>query len=194
MRRRLIVLLILVTSSSLVTWVVARQRQINSIAISENRDSLPTPQVAILVNYKKWTLVNPVPDLMDPVSATACDYVRAHDSPHSNKYVSVYVNESGREAMMTQRKPNFPVGSVIVKEKLSSKTSTTPELLTAMVKREFGYDPANGDWEFLTLNGLGTEIKESGKLKNCQTCHSLYKHTDFITRSYLPLEVVQHLK
>ncbi|WP_309718661.1 hypothetical protein [Armatimonas sp.] len=77
--------------------------------------------------------------------------------------------------------PSFPVGTVLVKEKLDNPKGTgTPELLTAMVKREKGYNPACYDWEFLVLDGKAERILEHGKLARCQSCHAekLYKRTE----------------
>lgn len=193
MRLKVIVILVLLTLCSVACALVRQQAATQETAAVQVVAKLD-PQLVRFSDYKKWRLVNPVPELMDPVSAAACAYVRAHDSPHASKYISVYVNEIGREAMLTQQKPKFPVGSVVIKEKLASKTSAAPELLTAMVKREPGYDAKNGDWEYLTLNGEATQIIASGQLKDCQSCHAFYSHTDYITRTYLPLEVVKNLK
>ena len=96
--------------------------------------------------------------------------------------------------MMTERNPEFPQGSLIVKEKLSSKESQAPELLTAMLKRERGYDPKRGDWEYLMLDGSASKIIERGRLTNCSSCHVAYSSTDFVTRRYLPDDVRQKLK
>ena len=147
-------------------------------------------------DYKKWTLVNPEPVLMELAAATDCVLVpgRTEDSPHTHKYISVFVNPTGLAAMMTQRSPRFPPGSMIVKEKLGSKDSQMPEVLTAMLKHEPGYNQESGDWEYLVLNGAGSRIEGRGKLANCQGCHVAYKHSDFVTRTYLPREVVQKLK
>jgi hypothetical protein len=56
----------------------------------------------------------------------------------------------------------------------------TPELLTAMVKREKGYNPSCYDWEFLVLDGKAERILERGKLVRCQSCHQdkQYQRTD----------------
>ena len=163
---------------------------------SEKVDGNPDRLLVKFSDYRKWTLVNPVPELMDARAALDCAvaFSRNDASPHLNKYISVYVNEAGRAAMMTQLTPKFPPGSIIVKEKLSSKTSATPELLTAMVKHEQGYDPESGDWEYVVLNGTADAITERGKLTNCQSCHLRYRRSDFVTRTYLPREVVTELR
>jgi hypothetical protein len=110
-------------------------------------------------------------------------------SPHADKLITVYVNELGREAMLSELKPTFAVGSVIVKEKLSREKAGEPELLTVMIKRERGFNPAVGDWEFMATDGTGTKADARGRLESCQACHVLMKETDFVSRSYLPEEL-----
>lgn len=96
--------------------------------------------------------------------------------------------------MMTKENPKFPIGTMIVKEKLGSADSTKPELLTAMIKRGPGYNPEGGDWEYLVLDGAASKIVEQGKLERCSGCHRPYQNSDFITRSYLPRSVSSELK
>lgn len=133
---------------------------------------------------------------MEPVSALSCVRIpgRHEPSPHLHKYVSVFVNAVGREEMMTKLRPKFPIGSMIVKEKLGSPDSTKPEVLTAMIKRGPGYNPESGDWEYLVLDGAASTIIEQGKLTRCSGCHRPYEHSDFVTRTYLPETVHSNLK
>ena len=158
--------------------------------------TVPENDLTTLAKYRQWTLVNPTPELMAPLPAISCAIIpgRQEPSPHLHKYVSVFVNPVGREQMMTKREPKFPVGSMIVKEKLGKPDSTTPEVLTVMIKREAGYYPENGDWEYLVLNGTASTIVERGKLERCSGCHRYYKHSDFVTRTYLPQTVRSELK
>lgn len=113
--------------------------------------------------------------------------------PHDTAYISVYVNPAGREAMMKQAHPKFPVGSVIVKEKFPSHDSEYPELLTVMMKRERGYDSANGDWEYLVMEGDLSTIRARGKLRSCQGCHLEKAADDYVFRTYLPHNVAREL-
>lgn len=118
--------------------------------------------------------------------------------------------------MFEQLWPHFPQGSIIVKEKLSPLTivpapeddyerwstiedplpvySDEPELLTVMIKREPGYNPEVGDWEFLVFDALGQTIEGRGRLTHCQQCHIPHAATDFVVRSYLPDNVLAGLK
>ena len=155
---------------------------------SYSSPSAPDSELASLAAYRQWTLVNPTPQLMEPLSALSCALIpgRQEPSPHLHKYISVFVNPVGREQMMTKQTPEFPVGSMIVKEKLATADSTAPELLTAMIKRAPGYNPEGGDWEYLVLDGTAAKIVERGKLTRCSECHRPYEHSDFVTRTYFP--------
>ena len=158
--------------------------------------------VKAIAGYRNWTKVNPKPDFMQPQTAALCAAVRpvigadpdGVTSPHRRKYITVYVNESGRRAMMEQASPKFPEGSVIVKEKLSEPSSTSPELLTVMIKREKGFNPETGDWEYAVFDGPGTKVESRGKLNNCQGCHVSRPNTDYIFRTYLTDDVRNKLK
>ena len=150
---------------------------------------------AELSKYRTWTLVNAEPVLMDPVVAVACAAPNTSaPNPHSNKYIRVYVNEAGSRAMMSEKHPRFPQGSIIVKEKLSEATSRLPELLTIMVKRNEGYDQGNGDWDYLVVNGDGSRVERPTDVRSCQACHLAHKESDYVSRIYLPKDVREKLK
>ena len=149
----------------------------------------------LIAGYKHWTRVNPEPARVKAqVSQLCAATTLAGPDPHSDKYITVYVNEFGRHAMMEEKSPHFPQGSVIVKEKLTTPESTTPELLTVMVKRERGYNPESGDWEYMVVDGKGQSVQERGKLESCQSCHLMEKDTDYVSRKYLPNQVAAKLK
>jgi cytochrome P460 len=150
---------------------------------------------AELSKYRTWTLVNPQPVLMDPVVATDCAAPNIRTpSPHSNKYILVYVNGVGRAAMMSEKYPRFPPGSIIIKEKLSEKTSRLPELLTIMVKRSEGYDQGNGNWDYLVVDGDSSRVERPTNVRSCQACHLAHKETDYVSRIYLPKGIREKLK
>ena len=96
--------------------------------------------------------------------------------------------------MMNDKHPKFPQGSVIVKEKLPNKDSSSPELLTVMIKREAGFNAENGDWEYMALDGTGKQVQARGRLEKCQACHTLAKDNDFVYRNYLPSEIWEKLR
>jgi len=101
-------------------------------------------------------------------------------------YGVVYVNELARHALLEQKKPQFPVGSIIVREKLWQPDDAKPELLVVMVKRERGFNRKANDWEFLMINGGVNQILQREKTGSCRDCHKRQKETDFVYRTYLP--------
>lgn len=150
-----------------------------------------------IAGYRGWSKVNTEPQLMPDRTAVLCaaaSLPAAPKNPHSNKYVTIYVNDIGRKAMLEQLNPSFPEGSVIVKEKLPEKSSQAPELLTVMIKRGKGFNPTNGDWEYMVVDGTGTKVLDQGKLENCQSCHTARTGTDYVFRTYLTNEVLNKLK
>lgn len=172
-------------------------------AARNDKDNLAgSRQVKEIKGYKNWAKVNPVPEVMPERVATACAIklppaamlVNDARSPHRHKYFTVFVNDVGRQAMMGQKNPKFPEGSVIVKEKLATKDSQSPELLTVMIKQKKGFNPASGDWEYMVVNGAGEKVEGRGKLQNCQSCHLVIQQNDYIFRTYLVSEVASKLK
>jgi hypothetical protein len=137
-------------------------------------------------DYQKWTPANRQPFLVEEQIWALCrgitpDEQRLLEDKTHRGFIMVFVNGKG-EAAMFNGKP-FPVGTVIVKEKHAKKDSPT-EACTVMLKREKGYNPACGDWEFAYLDAKGKATHE-GKLKNCMECHVARKGADFTFRTYL---------
>lgn len=134
--------------------------------------------------YLLGTKVNETPAKMKPPVAAKCAPSSQQAAPHIQYYLTVYVNDLGKP-VVAESKPKFPVGTVLVKEKLSTPTTPKPELLTAMVKLEPGYDPEHGDWEYFVLAGDARKITARGKLETCRSCHDARKDTDYAFLSYL---------
>jgi hypothetical protein len=73
---------------------------------------------------------------------------------------------------------------VIVREKLETEAGS-PQLLTAMIKRTKGFNPAANDWEFLVISGDAKKIKQREKTGACQSCHESVSAKDFVFDNYL---------
>lgn len=164
----------------------------------EERVSAKVPEIE---GYRNWKKVNSVPQLMPDRVAMSCAIMtspetgeRLQRGPHAGVYFTVYVNSTGQKAMLEDKTPDFPEGTVIVKEKLPSKDSAAPELLTVMIKREKGYQERSGDWEYMVTDGTGTKVQGRGMIENCQACHVREKKTDYIFRTYLDEAAKKSLK
>jgi hypothetical protein len=82
------------------------------------------------------------------------------------------------------RAATMPAGATVVKVKWWVEEGE-PHAYAAMIKREPGYDPAHGDWEYV-YETFGEAAKvERGKLENCIACHKLAKDRDYLFRDYL---------
>lgn len=174
----------------------ASQERTESVASAKT----PPSGSDVVEGYKQWTRVNPIPAVFHSQIALQCAAPATTQSrmeqgnPHRDKFITVYVNDIGRRAMMEEKVPRFPQGSVIVKEKLTTQDSSAPELLTVMTKREPGYDPKYGDWEYIALDGSGKSVQARGRLESCQACHVMVKDTDYVSHNYLPHEVWEKLR
>lgn len=148
---------------------------------------------ATLKDATLWTQVNAEPYHMSVAADTLCRAPTAQNyeperkrNPHAASYITVYVNKVGQETMLAKEIKRFPEGSIIVKQKISTHwEGRKPLLYTIMRKREAGYNPAVGDWEFSVVGPNGTELQATGKLESCQGCHQAKKHSDHVFRPYL---------
>ncbi len=133
------------------------------------------------------------PDPSRPRRSSSSDDDDDDPSPHEGDATSfgvIYVNELARRAMLHEKKPRFPVGSVIVREKLMQETDAAPQVLVVMVKREQGFNLKAKDWEFLTIDGQLSKVEHREKTGSCRDCHNSQKDRDFVFRSYLTKEML----
>lgn len=201
MRRKV---LLVITIAILLFGVRVAVKSLSGSQVTPVQSHDPDPPVAsgseLIEGYRQWTRVNPIPAVFPSKIAIQCAMPTAaqlsmeQGNPHRDKFIAVYVNDTGRQPMMQQKFPRFPQGSVIVKEKLASKDDTQPELLTVMMKRERGFNPENGDWEYMVVDGSGKSVQARGKLEKCQACHTMASDKDYVNRNYLPYEVWKKLK
>jgi hypothetical protein len=148
----------------------------------------PQTPMPDLIHYRTWKVVNEkryfVPDRVAVLCAAPVAATR-NPSPHRDKYISVYVNPIGQKEILARHVTTYPVGTVVVKDKFIGRTGGTTELSTVMIKRERGYNPTGGDWEYAVLNGKSTLV-ERGRIARCQSCHAARRNQDFVFRTYRP--------
>lgn len=99
---------------------------------------------------------------------------------HDSIFGVVYANELAHEAIASDGQAKFPVGSIIVREKLASADAARPELVVVMIKRAAGFNPSGGDWEFITADGTLAKVRERQKKGSCLDCHSSQADRDFV--------------
>jgi hypothetical protein len=146
------------------------------------------------LDYKTWPQLTPKPV---PVAVTAWQDCRAPDpdsefakqskkyGPHFSPAVRVFANPVAEAHLRSNNTNALPVGSVIVKEKLTDDKATEPHAYAAMIKREAGYDPDHGDWEYVYADlGEGGKV-ERGKIESCIACHTGQAKQDYLFLPYL---------
>lgn len=110
--------------------------------------------------------------------------------PHFAPAVKFFANESALAELRSDKKSadkisTMPVGAKIVKEKWWDEKADKPIAYAAMIKREPGYDPKHGDWEYLYAT-LGDDAKiERGRIKSCIDCHATAEKRDYVFRNWL---------
>lgn len=143
-----------------------------------------------LQDLSQYVRVTERPFAMDDTAARLCRPPDGRsDNPHEPKYPDqafchVYVSPAAREIMLSGR-GTYPEGSLVIKAKLSSVDSQTPELFTLMQKMPAGYDEQHGNWKYVVVDGSTFRQLASGRIDSCQSCHDQYSETDYITRVYL---------
>ena len=71
-----------------------------------------------IAGYKNWTRVNKEPEIVESALAIQCarptlEQIDADaKNPHNDKFITVYVNDIGKEEMLTKKHPQFPVGTI----------------------------------------------------------------------------------
>lgn len=150
------------------------------------------PEALSWVVYRPETLhrVTKVPHRMDDSTAALCRIsfnCNPHEGDRDPAYCHVYVTPDAK-AVLQSGKGRYPRGAVIVKAKLTDARSKEAVLFTVMRKREAGYDPRNGDWEYGVLDGRSKRVLAAGRIESCIACHRRYARTDHVTRAYLNLK------
>jgi len=139
--------------------------------------------------FAKWPSAYDRPIPVAPAAAAACSMGRiASDSeakhgPHANHSMVVRVSPEAIGAFRAGKA--MPAGAVVVKEKYpDDRAAGPPKEYGLMIKREVGYDPGNGDWEYAYVTSGAERKVTRGKLAQCATCHANVKDADYLFRSY----------
>ena len=148
--------------------------------------NLPAPAA-----FASWPKVTNKPVEVGPALWALCrepspeeDRRREEQSaPHGPHAGSIVVRVSPEAIDPFRAGKTLPVGSSVIKEKYKDGLETM-DAYAVMVKREAGYDPAGGDWEYAYVT-LAPERKVTrGRLTECSGCHASAKQGDYLFRSY----------
>jgi hypothetical protein len=133
--------------------------------------------------YRNFVRLTERPHPVAPLTAALCtipsqavvEREKQFTGPHYKTSVHLYASPAALPTIKSRATP-FPAGAVIVKEKLTSEGKVSG--VGGMIKRQPGYDAANGDWEYFYFGGPGEF--SSGRLESCVACHRAAKSTDHV--------------
>jgi hypothetical protein len=167
------------------------------LAVSGCEAPPPTsPEVSITtpIDFAGWPSATPKPVRVELRFGSLCNTTheeieeqeaesRRRHGPHSQLAILIRVSPEAMSAFRAHTP--LPVGSVVIKEKHEEKYSKgPPNEYAAMIKREAGYDPANGDWEYLYETRKPNPGVTRGRLTDCIECHRRAAATDYLFRQY----------
>jgi hypothetical protein len=104
------------------------------------------------------------------------------ESEHGDgRYLQDWANAEAVAGIARLGTPPFAPGSVIVKEKYVA-SGTGPELvaIAMMIKREPGFAPAHGDWDYAYYEPELGMIQTAEQSEYCSGCHAAAAETDFV--------------
>ena len=142
--------------------------------------------------YRKMFRVNAKPIDMVKETAIDCANPRIRYGPHYDPGVVYYINEIARQGIKTfSDKKQFPVGSIIVKEKQERKTEDSVQIITVMKKARAESSEDSWDYKMFDVRKW-TEIFSSGQQanplgKSCIGCHRMYKDNDYVSEKGIDL-------
>ncbi len=145
-------------------------------------------------SYRTMNRLNFKPIVMDETASKLCrrmDIIVINDSPHYAPGVVYYLNDIAQKGLSTfKEKKEFPVGSIIVKEKQEKQTEDSVKIITVMKKikannREDSWDYKLYDvvaWQELKqLTFSSRNKRDSTPTVKCIDCHRKYRENDFIS-------------
>ena len=92
--------------------------------------------------------------------------------------MKVYVSPNEEKDYLEKGKADFPIGTVIVKEKLLNKDENVPYALGAMLK-EKDLKTQKPIWKFLYIDHEG-KISQGEEAQSCFNCHQGARNKDFV--------------
>lgn len=154
------------------------------------------PNVDDPIDYSKWKPLTDKPKRIPLSDFTLClpspsDVERRSKLDlHYVPMVKLFVNPIGADKIEQRRESPLPVGAIIVKEKWLGYhpdnkfdlelDESGPGEYAAMIKRDAGYDPDHGDWEYVFVTRRPLSTVQRGQLSKCRDCHAKARDTDYV--------------
>jgi hypothetical protein len=140
-----------------------------------------------MASYRTWQPQTPEPVAISAYIFGLCRLptlpeMEFLESEHGDgRYLQDWANAQAEAGIARRGAPPFDPGSVIVKEKYVT-TGTGPELvaIAMMIKREPGFQPAQGDWDYAYYEPELGVIQTKAQSDYCSGCHIAAAESDFV--------------
>jgi hypothetical protein len=141
----------------------------------------------IMDSYRTWQPQSPEPVAISAYIFGLCrmptlpEREFAESEHGAGRYLQDWANAEAEAGIAQRGAPPFTPGSVIVKEKYVA-TGTGLELvaIAMMIKREQGFQPAHGDWDYAYYEPELGVIQTKAQSDYCSGCHAAAAETDFV--------------
>ncbi len=155
-----------------------------ALAHAAKNNRIADYEIANLIKTKTGlTNTTPLPIKLTDSQAWLCGTPLNTDI-HGDAWASFLVSTSAIKEWKAQAK-EYPEGTALVKTKYADAKGEKTLLHTLMLKREKGYNPDGGDWEYVVA-GVDGNVQARGKLTSCMECHRKYKATDCVAPIHSP--------
>jgi hypothetical protein len=136
-------------------------------------------QKSVVIDKAKLQKLTAKPVALDRLMQLMCRSPKDVFGPHRGTEVDVFITEKEAPKYLDPW-GKFEVGTLVLKEKRTENGKI--ELYTGMKKREAGYFPEGGDWEYFVCDEKGNFRESAGKLQSCAECHAKKKDQEFLMR------------
>jgi hypothetical protein len=143
----------------------------------------------ILATYSGWTAVTDAPVNVSEYiwllcrSPTSAEMEFATSEHGDHRAIREWDNEPARATLVAGRAGEFTPGAAIVKEKWVTKGTNQLVAVGMMIRRENGFDPSAGDWEFAYWEEGKGISRGPSQSRYCADCHASAERGDFVFRA-----------
>ncbi len=144
---------------------------------------LPNISLSDIKHYRSLIRVNSKPIDMQAETMMMCAMPQNFLGPHYSPGIVYYINQTAKKGVKTfSDRKQFPIGSLIVKEKQERKTEDSVKIITVMKKVLTGRSENTWDYKMYDVKKW-SEVAPSQQIKGstCLGCHQRYQNNDYIS-------------
>jgi Cytochrome P460 len=140
-------------------------------------------------NYRSLIRVNRKPIDMQAETIMMCAMPQDFLGPHYSPGIVYYINQTAKKGIKTfPDNKQFPIGSLIVKEKQERKTEDSVKIITVMKKIRAGRGENTWNYKMYDVQKwLEVDVSQQARGPTCLECHRRYRESDYISSKGMSL-------